>query len=71
MPNLSLNMGKGNVMELAIYFNNGAVAYFKQVKAFEEGKAEIKFAYFGEHSQRNRQAKFNIATIAGWSLTDD
>ena len=34
-------------MELAIYFNNGNVAYFKEVKGFEETKNEIKFAYFG------------------------
>ncbi|EHL13136.1 hypothetical protein HMPREF9629_00436 [Peptoanaerobacter stomatis] len=57
-------------MELAIYFNNGNVAYFKEVKGFEETKNEIKFAYFGQASQLDRQAKFLIENIAGWSLSE-
>lgn len=57
-------------MELAIYFKNGNVAYFKEVKGFEETKHEIKFSYFGQASQLNRLAKFLIENIAGYSLSE-
>lgn len=65
-------------MELAIYFENGHVAYFKDVENFEETPYDeddatqgtwIEFSYFGIASQRWRFAKFEH--YAGYSLTTD
>lgn len=61
--------------ELAIYFENGHVAYFKNVENFQEyydedlAIAGIEFDYFGVTSQRQRHAKFEY--YAGYSITTD
>lgn len=65
-------------MELAIYFENGNVAYFKDVRNFNELDYDvedlslgtyIEFEYFGVASQRWRYAKFE--SYAGYSITID
>lgn len=64
------------MLELAIYFTNGNVAYFKDVQNFqeylydEEDESQgtwIEFEYFGVTSERWRKAKFE--NYAGYSLT--
>lgn len=65
-------------MELAIYFKNGQVAYFTDVRnfnevAYDEDDASIgsyiEFEYFGLASQRHRYAKFEC--YSGYSITTD
>ena len=57
--------------ELAIYFKNGNVAYFKEVKHFFDYEDKITFSYFGQAPQLERDATFTKKAIAGYSLTTD
>lgn len=57
--------------ELALYFTNGQVAYFIDVRNFEENEDEIRFEYFGQASRRNRLAIFTKGTYSGISITVD
>lgn len=57
--------------ELALYFTNGQVAYFIDVRNFEENEDEIRFEYFGQASRRNRLAIFTKGTYSGISITTD
>ena len=56
--------------ELAIYFTNGHVAYFKKVKNVDVFDDDyLTFEYFGEASQLDRYASFERRNIAGYSLS--
>ena len=56
-------------MEVAIYFDNGHVAYFKEVSNIEEKEERISFDYFGIASQKHKRASFFNRKIAGISIT--
>lgn len=63
-------------MEVAIYFQNGSVAYFKEVENFstsigidDEAEVSITFDYFGIASQQRKRAEFYISNISGYAVT--
>lgn len=57
-------------MELAIWFENGAVAYFKEVSGFEERRSEIVFSYYGVSTNTYKIARFYLNKISGWAITE-
>lgn len=56
---------------LAVYFTNGGVAYFENVKEFEVNEVGINFKYSGVSSGVNREALFLNVNIAGFALEID
>lgn len=63
-------------MEIAVYFKNGSVAYFKEVENFskligidDEAEVSITFDYFGIASQQRKRAEFYIKNISGYAVT--
>lgn len=58
-------------MEVAIYFDNGNVAYFKEVTDLKEGNGVIEFNYFGISSQKPKKAQFAVEHIAGVTSSID
>lgn len=56
---------------LAVYFTNGGVAYFENVKEFEVNEVGINFKYSGVRSGVNREALFLNGNIAGFALEID
>lgn len=56
-------------MEVAIYFDNGNTAYFKEVDNFNVEGNLMTFNYYGVASQKSKSAKFDLAKLAGYSIT--
>lgn len=64
-------MEKGQT--LVIWFKNGNTAFFQKVSDVESGIEEVgcetvTFKYFGQSTQVERQAIFNLENIAGFAL---
>lgn len=55
-------------MELCIWFENGAVAYFTDVKDLVIRTDIIEFQYFGRRSQKEKRARFSASKLAGYSF---
>lgn len=58
-------------MEVAIYFYNGNVAYFKGVTDLKNQDGTIEFNYFGVASQKHKKAQFAQEHIAGITSSID
>lgn len=58
-------------MEIAIYFTNGNVAYFKEVSNIKENNERLSFDYFGVASQKHKKAVFFNDKLAGISITKE
>lgn len=54
-------------MSLVIYFKSGETAMFKNVSNVNDNGKELRFNYFGESTQVNREANFNRSCIAGFA----
>lgn len=55
-------------MELCIWHIDGDTSYFLNVENLETSDKVIKFDYFGQASQKQKRATFNLDQIAGWSI---
>ena len=59
----------GGGWKYAIYFKDGHVAYFEQVKNFRQDPEYLRFEYFGIASQQSKSAVFFHSNMAGYSFS--
>lgn len=58
-------------MDLCIWFENGATAYFTDVTSFEEKDFSIIFKYTSRSNAKSKEATFYLDAIAGYSISTD
>ena len=66
-------MAEGEEMQserdIAIWFSNGATAYFHDVRKVRESEGELTFGYVSASTGQRRFAKFDLLSVSGWSIT--